>query len=267
MKRADRYMTMLPALVCCFLAAVFMLCAAASVLAAPGDALYINPKTGYAVYIDDREDLLTEAEEKMLVTDMIPVTDYGGAAFISGRSLDSKNTYRSFFGTDSGTILLIDMGERWIRIFSDGLNYKYISSKYANLITDNCYSYASRGDYLGCAQKAFGEITRVLSGGRIAQPMRYITNFIAAVVLAFLGNFLYIWVKKKRVKIPKTALITGSAFGMGRAAQSAITRSLIKTRKTRRSESSGSSGGRSGGGFSGGGFSGGSSGGGGGHRF
>ncbi len=283
MRLADRIQSMLqagkhpvcsPAAAACRLALLLAFLSAAwhstgiTALAAPGDVRFTNPETGYQVYIDDAEDLLEPSEETELLADMIPITDYGSVAFVSDSYVNAENVYRSYFGKDSGTIFLIDMGERLITIYSDGRIYKLINKKYANLIVDNVYKYASRGDYRTCAGKAFEQVYTVLEGGRISQPMRYITNALAAVVLAFLGNFLYVWVRKKRVQIPKTALITGTGAGMGAAARTVITRQLLKTHKSRKSSNSGG-GGRSGGGggWSGGGGGGGHSGGGGSHRF
>ena len=45
--------------------------------------IYDNPQTGYSVYINDAYDLLTEEEEANLLDDMIPITEYGNAGFVS----------------------------------------------------------------------------------------------------------------------------------------------------------------------------------------
>ena len=67
------------------IAAVFTVVtmAALPVRAADSFFVYNNPQTGYSVYIDDDQDLLTDDEEQSLIEEMIPITEYGNAGFIS----------------------------------------------------------------------------------------------------------------------------------------------------------------------------------------
>ena len=143
-------------------------------------SVYKNSETGWQVIVDDRADLLTDEEESRLASEMEPVTAYGNAAFIScyasgSTSSYAKGLYRDLFGSDSGTIFMIDMENRNIWIQSNGAIYRTITKSYANTITDNIYKYASNGDYYTCASTAFSEILILLEGGKIAQPMRFIS--------------------------------------------------------------------------------------------
>ena len=230
--------------------------------------LYRNEKTGYEVYINDRADLLTAEEEQKLLEDMKPVTAYGGAAFVSGyfQLVDTpeaaESEYRGYFGKTSGTLFIIDMGNRNIYIFSDGAIYNIVSKPYANTITDNTYRYATMKQYYACASEVFSEIFTLLEGGRISQPMKYITNALIALILSLLINYgLVRWTA--RTAKPSKAAVLG-AITAAFAATGTRKRVVRTTRRYTGSSSSG--GGFSGGG--GGGFSGGgSSGGGGGHGF
>ena len=230
---------------------------------------YINPDTGYQVYLCDGADLLSDEEELALFNDMAPVTSYGGAAFVSldynYRDTDdaAKDYFRKYFGTDSGTLFMIDMDNRNIYIFSDGAIYRTVSKAYANTITDNVYRSASRGDYYACASEAFSQITTLLDGGRISQPMKYTTNALLALILSLLINYGFVKWTARSIR-PTTAQLLG-AITVGFTAGS---RQLQHIRTTRRfTGSSSGGGGGGGGGFSGGGGGGGSSGGGGGHSF
>ena len=132
-------------------------------------SVYKNSETGWQVIVDDRADLLTDEEESRLASEMEPVTAYGNAAFIScyasgSTSSYAKDLYRDLFGSDSGTIFMIDMENRNIWIQSNGAIYRTITKSYANTITDNVYKYASRGDYYGCASNAFSQICTLLEG-------------------------------------------------------------------------------------------------------
>ncbi len=221
------------------------------------DAVYVNPDTGYKAYIIDEEDLLTDEEEQQILNDhMINITNYGGVAFVSTSSSDGEGTAKQFcyelFNNDSGTTFAIDMGARKISLMSSGAIYKRINDNYGHIITDNTYRYATNGDYAGCANEAFYEISTLLDGGRIAQPMRFISNLLMAIVFALLGNFIYVWIKKGKVTIDNEALIAAAA---GAVIGTVVGKTLVNSKKTRHTSSSGGSGGGGGGG--GGGFSGG----------
>lgn len=160
-----------------------------------GGFAYINPETGYRVLTEDWAGLLTQEQLNGLTETMHGITTYGNAAFVTtDRNTSSTEDfarayYMDRFGTDSGTVFVIDMEQRNIWIHSDGNVWKVITAANANTITDNVYRYASRGDYYGCAAEAFAEIHALLEGERIARPMKYIGNALLAMSLALLANY------------------------------------------------------------------------------
>ena len=232
----------------------------------------------YRVVIDDEADLLTDAEEEQLRSVMEKVLPYGNAAFVSvdhnsttaERLAESK--FLEFFGDTSGALLIIDMDNRYIQLIADGAVYKTVNKTRCNEITDNIYRYASQKDYYTCAVKAFEQVTKLLEGGRVAAPFRYVTNAFLAICLALLGNFVVMSVQRKKKVAPENALnvkvvVDTASSAVKSAVVAGVVLKMLSQRKTKHVESSGS-GGRSGGGFSGGGGGGGGfSGGGGGHRF
>lgn len=229
---------------------------------------YINEETNYKVIIEDDANLLSEAEIYNLKEDMMVLTEYGNVAFKTinensySTSTYASNYYHKIFGTESGTLFLIDMDNRYIYIFSDGYNYKIITTSKANIITDNVYKYASNQQYYECASKAFEQVGTLLEGGKIAEPMRYISNILIAFTIAFFINFVIVLFNTKIKKAHNKEIVSNCnvAFDVKNV-------HVIKTGTHRvyspRSDSSSSGGGFSGGSSS----SGGSSGGGGGHRF
>lgn len=245
------------------LLAVLLFCPSLQTLAANS---YTNADTGYRALIEDHADLLSRGHEDDLLETMKGITAYGNVAF---KSVDTNNSttaalaesyYRSVFGKDSGTVFLIDMDNRMIYIFSDGKVYRTITKAYANTITDNVYRYASQGDYYTCANEAFLQMQKLLDGGRIMQPMKYINNALLALLLAFLVVFGYICIYSRHKQPTDTELLKRihKQFSAGNA-------SATFTHETKiYSPPSSDSGG---GGSSGGGGGGGSSGGGGGHSF
>ena len=171
---------------------------------------------GYEVAIDDDADLLTDDEETALLQVMQPITEYGNVAFKSVKDDTAYSTssyadhyYQGLWGSESGTVFLIDMKNRMIYIHSVGTVYGTLKKSYANTITDNVYTYATNGDYVTCANEAYAQMYTVLEGGRIAQPMKYISNALFAFMLSFV--LLYFFVKMlSRAKRPSRSQLFNS---------------------------------------------------------
>lgn len=227
------------------------------------DYNYTNEETHYTASIDDNANLLSSEERSKLFEEMKPLTKYGHIAFVSTASNYTSvesfadSYYHNAFGTESGTIFIIDMSNRKIYIFSDGANYRTVTSSKAYSITDNTYRYATNKEYYNCASYSFKQILTILEGRKIAEPMRYTSNIFIAITLAFFFSFLYILGKSRMNKASVRSIVDNCdiEFEIGET-------SAIKTGQHRvySPQSSGGSGGGGGGG-------GGSSGGGGGHCF
>lgn len=151
----------------------------------------------YKVLIEDNANLLTTSEKNQLKTQMQILTKYGHIGLItinqnSQGSTDrfAESYYKSKFNNDSGTIFVIDMKYRKIYIYSRGSNYQTITSSRAETITDNIYQYATKKQYYTCAKKAFEQINTLLEGGKIAEPMKNISNVVLSLMIALLVNFV-----------------------------------------------------------------------------
>ncbi len=236
----------------------------------PSDCMAESDTTGtsnYQIIIEDDADLLSAPEERQLAEAMEPITAYGNVAFKSILSnpgnTDSyaEDYYYHLFGRDSGTLFLIDMDNRMIYIHSDGAIYKTITKDYAETITDNVYKHASNADYHLCAAEAYSQIDTLLQGNKIRQPMKYISNALLSVLLAFF--LCYAWICTitglKRPDDEELMKDVTTRFNMQITAPPKMTG---ETRTYNPQSSGGGSGGSSGGGGRSGG-----GGGGGGHRF
>ena len=133
------------------------------------DSIWENQETGYQIYLDDKAELLTPAEEEQLLETLKEITAYGHVAFVTIRQNNYYSSqqfadeyYYEHFGYESGTVFLIDMYNREIWIHSNGDIYKRVTTSYANTITDNVYTYASDGEYFHCAHKAFEQVLTLL---------------------------------------------------------------------------------------------------------
>lgn len=232
---------------------------------------YYKPNTketeanGYTIVIEDDADLLSAEEEIKLKDKMKSLTKYGHIAFKSisdsGISTEqyARNYYYGNFRNESGTLFLIDMYNRKIYIFSDGSNYDIITTGKAEIITDNIYKYASRGEYYECTYNAYSQMETLLAGEKIVEPMRYISNIVVSLVLGFFINFAIVLSLTKIKKAKNTEILKDCDINF------IINDVFGKKTGTHRTYSPQDSGGSSSGGGGGGG--GGSSGGGGGHSF
>lgn len=233
------------------------------------EVIYTNEDTGYQVCIEDDADLLSEEEEQALAGQMLGITAYGNVLFKSidenDYSTDSfaRSYYRECFGTDSGTMFLIDMDNRNIWIRNDGKISRVITDSYSDTITDNCYRYASRGEYYNCAAEAFKEIEALMKGQRIAQPMKYICNAFLAVIFSLLITLGLARLLSRTAAPSREELLKSAQHRFQLTDPQAIYTHTTK-RYDPPSDSSSSS---SGGGGGGGGGGGSSSGSGGGHSF
>ncbi|MCQ2530444.1 MAG: TPM domain-containing protein [Lachnospiraceae bacterium] len=243
---------------------------------------YTDPETGHGLVVWDAADLLTDSEEEDLAEVMKPALAYGNIMFASDDAYHSDSVqyaaeahYKEYFGYEGGTCMFIDMDYREIFIFSDGHNLDVINKAKSNSITDNCYKYASDGDYYSCAESCFQQINRLLGGGKINEPMKNISNAILAILV---GMIICAIIVMGTMRVKRASMKDLAANAQNNLTPAKVT--IVKTGESKTRNSSGGgffigggSSGGGGGGFSGGGgggFSGGGgghSGGGGGHRF
>ena len=221
--------------------------------------------TSYRIVIDDDADLLQSGEESLLLEKMAPVTQYANVAFHTvpeyGDPYSTVEDYaeayfaRTFGSGQNGVVFIIDMDLRKVCVWSDGRAYRTITKGRANTITDNIYRYATDGRYFDCAAEAFSEIYTILDGGRIAEPMKIVSNVLLAAALAFLIMFLVVQ-SVSGLKKPTAEEWKASSFTVFEAAEPTVEHTGTTRRYDPPSSSSGG-GGHSGGGGGGGGHSGG----------
>lgn len=233
---------------------------------ASGAHAYLNTDTRYSCQIEDDADLLTDSEEQALLATMEGVTRHGNALFktVAYNSM-SASAYaemyvKDVFGADKNSVIfLIDMQNRKLYIYSTGALYDELTKAYANTITDNIYKYASAAQYYACANEAFVEISSLLDGYKISQPMKYISNTLLGIVLALILNYFIVRLFSA-AKQPSANDVMRGIF----VKQELTNFDNVYERETRTYSPQSSGSGGSGGGSSGGG---GGGGGGGGHSF
>lgn len=255
-------------LLACVLSCLILLGMTLQPMAAEDQVFYTNDETGFQVKIVDDYELLTPEEEKKLAEDMKPITAYGHVIFQScygvGYSTvrDFARANRPELTSSDSVVFIIDMYHRELYIFAGGKMKRYITDSIEADITDNIFSYASKGDYYTCAKEAFAQILTVSEGGSVAQPLKIATSVLLALIIGILFNY-YKVCKSRKIEVPAPVVPLGAIAGDVVKASTAI----IVYERIHHSSSSSSGGG--GGGFSGGGGGGGGGGGfsGGGHSF
>ena len=222
-----------------------------------------NTENDNVIIVDDMAGLFSQDEERRLIPLMADCS-WGGSIFLVtiednpyGDAADYAEAYYvDRIGGESGVIFLIDMDTRQLKFYSDG-DYKYaLSVSKMNIIGDNIYKMASSGNYYDCAEEAFIEVSHVLSGEKIAAPMKYASNACLAILLALIINYFIVRIASSMSRPSNTEIL--NAINARFSFENPNVRKTTTTRTySPRSSSSGGSGGGGGGG--GGGHSGGHS--------
>jgi len=222
--------------------------------------VWTDPDSGYGVFIDDQADLLTDTEEKSLAEVMSGVAKYCNAVFFTSPVAVTpericEQYYLANFGSRvNGVMFYID--PEWLYIYSEGEAYDVIGGKWADIITDNVYTYCNPGNYLRCSIDTFTQIHNVLEGKSVPRPMKYICNAILGLLLGFFICYLVVSRMSKLKETGDAELIKASDHS---CELSGVTGTLVSSNRIYSPRSSGGHG-------HGGGHGGGHHGGGGGHR-
>lgn len=192
---------------------VFLLAETALVYA---DSVYQNINTGYMGVIEDKWDELSDSEEEQLLDIMRRATQYANIAYVivdqdnddKGTEKEAKNALHRYFGANSNsTVFYIDLNELYI--YNEGAASYIITSGKSYSITDNAFRYARKNDYYNCGRIALEQMTKVLSGLNIPEPMKYICNALLAILLGAFICFMWISKRARKAESEVTALITG----------------------------------------------------------
>lgn len=225
-----------------------------------------NNSTGYEYILDDSADFIDDAVEDNLISSLKDTTKYCNVAVVTTTSHPytstetfAVNTFESYFGNGSnGVIFVIDRDLNEIYLASEGTTQRTISNSKCDSICDNTYIYATSShdyDYYTCCMETIDQVNTVLSGGRISQPLRYISSIFIALAVGIIFCFMYA-IALSRGRKAKNRELMNAAFTKVDV-HNARTRFVNQTRvySPQSSGSSHSGGGHSGGGHSGGGHS------------
>lgn len=233
------------------------------------DYVYYNTETGYEARVCDYGNLITDMDAGEILLQMVGITEYGNAIYLtmdgyvgsSDTARKVKDFYYSNYGPYvNGVVYCAHANknkeyepgdyEGYDYLYTEGDIYDVVGIAKCNIITDNVYDMY----YTPGAKEAFREVYTLLSGGKIAQPMRYISNALLGLVLAFFISFLIVNHASKLKRYNPEEMIKGSVNHIN--IRSGHTNFVNQTRKyVPRSSSGGGHGGHGGGHGGGGGHS------------
>ena len=156
-----------------------------------------NERTGYYAIIADEADLLSAQEEKKLLDEMYPLTEYANIAIYTVKTSTSLKDYErarkkrvELFGeTANAAIFSIDMYLRRIVIQRRGNMEKFFNNSRANNITNNVASMATQKKYYSVCSTAMRQMLDVIQERDVPEPMRYLSNAVIALMLGCIAAF------------------------------------------------------------------------------
>ncbi len=247
----------------CLLSVFFAFVVAFSQTSVFADLDGMNNSTGFRYVIKDDADFLTDSEEKIIEDLLEDTTNYCNVMiiFTNNHSYSSTedlalSSIENNFGYSSTSIcFVVDRRLNEICLCSEGRAKRKISNAKCDVICDNTYIYATKEnnyDYYTCTYKTISQVNTVLSGGHIAQPMKYISSAFISLALGMLFCFIYALRVSHMKKATGQEILSGIYSHIDvRDARTTFTHQT-KQYVSNSSNSGGHGGGRSGGGRSGG---------------
>ena len=163
-----------------------------------------NSKTGFRAVIEDELDLLTAAEERKILDNMIPLTEYGSVAFWSTREesadvqTQAEEKRRALFGEESSCIVVINKAYQQLSIQSRGQLAKVITSARAGRIAARGSTDLTRGQTYNAVSEAFSQIGTLTGSSKAAAHLRVFCNLFLSLMIGLTLTSVFVLVRKKR---------------------------------------------------------------------
>ena len=163
-----------------------------------------NSKTGFRAVIEDELDLLTAAEERKILDNMIPLTEYGSVAFWSTREesadvqTQAEEKRRALFGEESSCIVVINKAYQQLSIQSRGQLAKVITSARAGRIAARGSTDLTRGQTYNAVSETFSQIGTLTGSSKTAAHLRVFCNLFLSLMIGLTLTSAFVLVRKKR---------------------------------------------------------------------
>ena len=163
-----------------------------------------NSKTGFRAVIEDELDLLTAAEERKILDNMIPLTEYGSVAFWSTREesadvqTQAEEKRRTLFGEESSCIVVINKAYQQLSIQSRGQLAKVITSARAGRIAARGSTDLTRGQTFNAVSEAFSQIGTLTGSSKAAAHLRVFCNLFLSLMIGLTLTSAFVLVRTNR---------------------------------------------------------------------
>ena len=163
-----------------------------------------NSKTGFRAVIEDELDLLTAAEERKILDDMIPLTEYGSVAFWSTREesadlqTQAEEKRRALFGEESSCIVVINKAYQQLSIQSRGQLAKVVTSARAGRIAARGSTDLTRGQTYNAVSEAFSQIGTLTGSSKAAAHLRVFCNLFLSLMIGLTLTSAFVLVRTNR---------------------------------------------------------------------
>ena len=163
-----------------------------------------NSKTGFRAVIEDELDLLTAAEERKILDNMIPLTEYGSVAFWSTREesadvqTQAEEKRRALFGEESSCIVVINKAYQQLSIQSRGQLAKVITSARAGRIAARGSTDLTRGQTYNAVSEAFSQIGTLTGSSKAAAHLRVFCNLFLSLMIGLTLTSAFVLVRTNR---------------------------------------------------------------------
>ena len=163
-----------------------------------------NSKTGFRAVIEDELDLLTAAEERKILDEMIPLTEYGSVAFWSTREesadvqTQAEEKRRALFGEESSCIVVINKAYQRLSIQSRGQLAKVVTSSRAGQIAARGSTDLTRGQTYNAVSEAFSQIGTLTGSSKAAAHLRVFCNLFLSLMIGLTLTSAFVLVRTNR---------------------------------------------------------------------
>ena len=163
-----------------------------------------NSKTGFRAVIEDELDLLTAAEERKILDNMIPLTEYGSVAFWSTREesadvqTQAEEKRRTLFGEESSCIVVINKAYQQLSIQSHGQLAKVVTSARAGQIASRGSADLVRGQTYNAVSETFSQIGTLTGSSKAAAHLRVFCNLFLSLMIGLTLTSAFVLVRKNR---------------------------------------------------------------------
>ena len=156
-----------------------------------------NSKTGFRAVIEDELDLLTAAEERKILDDMIPLTEYGSVESADVQT-QAEEKRRALFGEESSCIVVINKAYQRLSIQSRGQLAKVITSARAGRIAARGSTDLARGQTYNAVSDSFSQIGTLTGSSKTAAHLRVFCNLFLSLMIGLTLTSAFVLVRTNR---------------------------------------------------------------------